>query len=133
MRMKTLGMRVLILFFGYCAFDSFISFGSSKEFITQSLVWLESDDHSEAELVTNNHAIAYYSGKVRNYDQVPRFVTEDQIHALRPNDLIAIEMHYEMLQLVEKGSVKPYINLQVALPNIEHMALAIYKKVEPKN
>ena len=132
-RMKTLGMRVLILFFGYCAFDSFISFGSSKEFITQSLVWLKSDDHSEAELITNNHAIAYYSGKVKNYDQVPRFVTEDQIHALKPNDLIAIEMHYEMLQLVEKESVKPYINLQVALPNIEDMALAIYKKVDPKN
>ena len=133
MKKKTIGMRVLILFFGYCAFDSFISFGSSKEYITQSLVLLKSDDHSEAELITNNHAIAYYSGKVKNYDQVPRFVTEDQIHALRPNDLIAIEMHYEMLQLVEKESVKPYIELQVALPNIEDMALAIYKKVEPRN
>ena len=42
-------------------------------------------------------------------------------------------MHYEMLQLVEKESVKPYIELQVALPNIEDMALAIYKKVDPKN
>ena len=133
MKKRTIGMRVLILFFGYCAFDSFISFGSSKEYITQSLVWLKSDDHSEAELITNNHAIAYYSGKVKNYDQVPRFVTEDQIHALRPSDLIAIEMHYEMLQLVEKESVKPYIELQVALPNIEDMALAIYKKVEPRN
>ena len=38
-----------------------------------------------------------------------------------------------MLQLVEKESVKPYIELQVALPNIEDMELAIYKKVEPRN
>ena len=64
---------------------------------------------------------------------MPRFITEDQIDALRPSDLIAIEMHYEMLQLVEKESVKPYIELQLALPNIEDMALAIYKKVEPRN
>ena len=64
---------------------------------------------------------------------MPRFVTEDQIHALRPSDLIAIEMHYEMLQLVEKESVKPFIELQVALPSIEDMTLAIYKKVDPRN
>ena len=129
--MKNLGMRVLILFFGYCAFDSFISFGASKSYIKESLAWLETESSLGPQLVTNNHAIAYFSGKVKNYDQVTRFISEGEILELEPNDLLALEMNYEMSQLVEKESLKPYLSLQATFPNSADIQLAIYLRVDP--
>ena len=59
--LKILYNRVLILFFGYCAFDSFISFGSPKTYINESLTWYQAENHLHKRLITNNHAIAYFS------------------------------------------------------------------------
>lgn len=125
------GMRVVILFFGYCAFDSFVSFGQSKSFVFDSVDWITAEANSNAGLLTNNHAVAYYSGKVEDYDQVIRFLTESEIRNSRPNDLIAIEMHYEMSELVESAGVKPLLELQAAFPSLDDQQLAIYKRVNP--
>ncbi|MDD9958680.1 MAG: hypothetical protein OXU66_07040 [Gammaproteobacteria bacterium] len=129
--LKNTGMRVVILFFGYCAFDSFISFGQSKAFIFDSVDWITAEATSSAGLLTNNHAVAYYSGKVEDYDQVFRLITEAEIRNSRQDDLIAIEMHYEMSELVESTAVKPLLELQAAFPSLSDQQLAIYKRVSP--
>ncbi len=129
--LKILGNRVLILFFGYCAFDSFITFGSSKSYIKESLAWYQAENPSNKSLVTNNHAIAYFSGDIENYDKVPRIISEKAILDLEVNDLIFLEMNYEALQVIERKSVTPYINLQAAFPDRENMRLAVYRRVDP--
>ena len=129
--LKILGNRVLILFFGYCAFDSFISFGSSKSYINESLAWYQAENRSNKNLITNNHAIAYFSGDIKNYDKVPRIISEREILDLEVNDLIFLEMNYEALQIIENKSVAPYINLQAAFPNGKNMRLAVYRRVDP--
>jgi len=125
------GIRVLILFFGYCAFDSFISFGQPKTFVFDSVEWIAAQPNEQAGLLTNNHAVAYYSGRVEDYDQVLRFITEQEIENARPNDLIAIEMHFEMSELVENASIRPLLEFQTAFPSVEDQQLAIYKRVDP--
>ena len=129
--LKILGNRVLILFFGYCAFDSFISFGSSKSYINESLAWYQAENPPNKSLITNNHAIAYFSGEIENYDKVSRIISEKEILDLEANDLIFLEMNYETLQVIRRESVAPYINLQAAFPNRENMRLAVYRRVDP--
>lgn len=129
--LRNIGMRIVILFFGYCAFDSFISFGQSKTFVFDSVEWITTQSNSRASLLTNNHAVAYFSGKVENYDQVTRFLTESEIRNARLNDMIAIEMHYEMSELVERVTVKPLLELQAVFPNTDDYQLAIYRRVNP--
>ena len=128
---RNIGMRMVILFFGYCAFDSFISFGQSKTFVFDSVDWIAAQSASNSGLLTNNHAVAYYSGKVEDYDQIIRFLTESEIQNTTPNDLIAIEMHFEMSELVESASIKPLLEFQAAFPSIDDQQLAIYKRVNP--
>ena len=128
---KDLRMRVLILFFGYCAFDSFISFGSSKSYIDQSLAWLETESSLYPRVTTNNHAIAYFSGRVENYDKVTRLISESEIRELELNDLLILEMNYEMSVLLDKASLKPYLELQASFPNNQDIKLAIYRKIAP--
>ena len=129
--LKILGNRVLILFFGYCAFDSFISFGSSKSYINESLTWYQAENHLHKRLVTNNRAIAYFSGEIENYDKVARIISEKEILDLEADDLIFLEMNYETLQIIGRDSIVPYINLQAAFPNRENMRLGVYKRVDP--
>ena len=128
---RDIGMRLVILFFGYCVFDSFISFGQSKTFVFDTVEWIAAESESNAGLLTNNHAVAYYSGKIKDYDQVIRFLTENEIQDSKPNDLIAIEMHFEMSELVESASIKPLLEFQTAFPSIDDQQLAIYKRVNP--
>ena len=129
--MRNLGLRTLILFFGYCAFDSFISFGSSKNYISESLAWLEAESPRYPRLATNNHAIAYFSGKVKNYDRVNRFISESEIQELELDDLLILEMNYEMTKLVDEISMRTSLELQAAFPSNQDMQLAIYKKIAP--
>ena len=128
---QTVWPRALILFFGYCAFDSFISFGSSKTYINESLAWHQAENHLHRRLVTNNHAIAYFSGEIENYDKVARVISEKEILDLEANDLIFLETNYEALQIIERESISPYINLQTAFPNRENMRIAVYRRVDP--
>mgnify|MGYP006109757573 CR=1 FL=1 len=128
---KNIGMRILILFFGYCAFDSFISFGESKAFVYNSIDWINTESNSSNGLVTNNHTIAYYSGRVEDYDQVGRFLNETDITSARPGDLIVIEMHYEMTELVAREGVKDLLEFQTAFPSLDNRQLAVYKKIRP--
>jgi hypothetical protein len=125
---KNAGMRILILFFGYCAFDSFISFGDSKVFVYDSIDWIATQSNDSAGLLTNNHAVAYYSGQVEDYDQVERLLVETDITSARPDDLIAIEMHYEMFELVESAAVKPLLEFQSAFPSQNDQQLVVYKR-----
>ena len=129
--LKILGNRVLILFFGYCAFDSFISFGSSKTYVNESLNWYQAENHLHKRLVTNNRAIAYFSGEIENYDKVARIISEKEILDLEANDLIFLEMNYEASQIIGRDSIVPYINLQAAFPNRENMRLGVYRRVDP--
>ena len=128
---KNTGMRILILFFGYCAFDSFISFGDSKNFVYDSIDWLATQSNDMTSLITNNHAVAYYSGHVENYDQVERLLDEVDITSALPNDLFAIEMHYEMIELFESAAMKPLLEFQAAFPSVDDQQLAVYKRITP--
>ena len=126
---RNVGMRVLILFFGYCAFDSFISFGISKDFVLDSVDWVITESDIDTRLLTNNQTIAYNSGKIENYDQIGRFLSEQEIINANSNDFIAIEMHYEMTELVEKETIKPLLKFRAAFPSIEEQRIVIYQRI----
>jgi len=125
----TIGMRVVILFFGYLGFDSFISFGDSKSFVFDSVDWVNQQSETNVDLITNNHAIAYFTGKVDNYDKTQRFLTEDQIINAQPNDLFAIEMYYEMRLLVTGGQVSNLLEFQTAFPSMKDQRVTIYRRI----
>ena len=96
-----------------------------------SIDWINTESNSSNGLLTNNHTIAYYSGRVEDYDQVGRFLNETDITSARPGDLIVIEMHYEMTELVAREGVKDLLEFQTAFPSLDNRQLAVYKKIRP--
>lgn len=130
-KQKKLVVPFLALYLAYCAFDSYLSFGESKDFVFDSVDWISERGDNITGVVTNNHAIAYFSGKVENYDQILRYLTEYEIFTAAENDFVAIEMHYEMVQLVQSESIAPLLELQVSFPSVEDQRIAIYRRINP--
>lgn len=128
---RQLGMNVLVLFFFYCAVDSYISFGRPKTWLIDAANYVSREANPATNIITNNHTIAYFSGKVEGYDQVLRNLSEYEILAANPGDLIAIEMYYEMTVFLEDARVTPYMERVAAFPNEEEARVAIYRMVQP--
>lgn len=128
---RQLGMNALIFFFFFCAVDSYISFGKPKTWLIDAANYVNREASPSTDIITNNHTIAYFSGKVEGYDQVLRNLTEYEILTANPGDLIAIELFYEMGIFVEDPSVTPYMERVAAYPNEEEPRVAIYQRVEP--
>ncbi len=58
---------VLIMYF---AVDSLFSFGYSKHYLDEAISWARDIPAANEQILTNNSAIAYHSGRVANYDEV---------------------------------------------------------------
>lgn len=124
--------QVLIaLFFTYCAIDSYYSFGESKDYVFDSIEWLAENTDDSSGLITNNHAIAYFSGKVEGYDLVPRYLSQEQVLSTIEGDTIAVEINYQMEQLLGNDSVAPYLEFMAAFPDQQNQRVALYRRIDP--
>lgn len=61
-----------IVFVFYFLVDSLFSFGYSDRHVVDAIAWTRAELPAEAPLKTNNFAIGYHSGHVRDYDQIAR-------------------------------------------------------------
>ncbi len=124
-------MQVLIgIFLTYCAIDSFYSFGESKTYVSDSIEWIAQNTDVSSKLVTNNHAIAYFSGKVENYDQVQRNFTTEEILSTNVGDTIAAEMTPLTKQILDLESVAGKLEYLAAFPDEENRRIALFRRVE---
>lgn len=103
-----LAPSLLVLFFVFSAVDSYYTFGRSKSYVHDAVEWLNDNSAETAQLLTNNRAVAYYSGMVAEYDQVQPRLTGQQILATAPGDTIVVE-------------TSPAIELLLAQPEIAEL------------
>ena len=121
----------IALFFTYCAIDSYYSFGESKDFVSDSIEWLAENTDDSSGLVTNNAAIAYFSGKIEDYDIIPRYLSQEQVLSSVEGDTIAVELNYRIEQLLGNDSVAPYLEFMAAFPDQQKQRIALYRRINP--
>jgi len=121
---------LIAFFFFYCAIDSYYSFGESKSYLEDAIEWIADNTQDSAGLITNNHAIAYYSGKIPDYDLVQRNLSEDEILASEVGDTIAAELTFETRSLLETSEIAPKLKLLKYFPDNQTRRIAIFQRVE---
>ncbi len=121
---------IFAIFFSYCAIDSYYSFGESKSYVEDSIEWIAENTKDSAGLVTNNHAVAYFSGKVEDYDLINRNLSEEEILSSEVGDTIVAELTFEMKNLLEKDSIADKLQLLTYFPNPETRHFAIFERIE---
>jgi hypothetical protein len=120
---------MVAVFFCYCAIDSYYSFGKSKSYVRDSIEWIAQNTDDSSELVTNNHAIAYFSGKVEDYDLVQRNLTEQEILSSEIGDTIAAELTLQTKNLLERNTIVDKLKVLAYFPSIETKHIVILERV----
>ena len=110
--------------------DSYYSFGSSKDYIDDAIDWIVLQKESPGRLITNNHALAYNSGKVENYDETLFNLTGVEILDAESGDLIAVELRYETQQLLAREDIAQLLDLEIAFFDSERRRIAIYRRIQ---
>jgi hypothetical protein len=127
---RTKATYIVAIFFTYCAIDSFYSFGESKSYVAESIEWISENTVESAGLVTNNHAIAYYSGKVEDYDLVQRNLTEQEILNSEPGDTIAAELTFETRMLLESEAIADKLRLIASFPSETNQRISLFERID---
>ena len=120
---------MVAVFFCYCAIDSYYSFGKSKSYVRDSIEWIAQNTDDSSELVTNNHAIAYFSGKVEDYDLVQRNLTEQEILSSEIGDTIAAELTLQTKNLLERNTIVDKLKVLAYFPSTETKRIVILERV----
>jgi len=116
------------IFLAYCAVDSYVSFGDYKVYVYDAAAWLQNNEDPAANLLTNNNAIGYYSGKVTKYDEITRNLTSEEIMQTEVGDLIAVEMTYTMRQLLVTPDIAARLEPIIAFPNDDDQRVVIFRR-----
>jgi hypothetical protein len=117
---------IIAIFFGYCAIDSYYSFGESKSYVRASIEWIAQNTDDSSELITNNHAIAYFSGKVEDYDLIERNLTANEILSSEVGDTIAAELTFETAKLLGSTSIAARLTLLAYFPETGTRRIALF-------
>ena len=120
---------IIAIFFSYCAIDSYFSFGESKSYVKDTIEWIAENTEGSAGLVTNNHAVAYFSGKVDDYDLVKRNLSEKEILSSEIGDTIVAELTFEMKGLLDNKTIAERLNLLAYFPSAGTRRIAVFKRV----
>ena len=130
-QMKTPLMKYsLYLLLVYCTADSYYSFGYKKEFIANSNQWLKQNSPLSQRLLTNNHAIAYTSKKIENYDGVSANVSTEEILNVGNDALLVIEMNLTMATLMKELVEEGTIEFEIGFPPGPQPRVAIYRTMK---
>lgn len=128
-RWRDFAVRMLVLFFFYCALDSHVSFGPRNAWLAEAAARVAADPASG--LVTNSRFIAYHSGKVEEYDRVPRRLSAEEILAARPGDLVAVELFHETEAVLAAAPVRAGLALEAVFRDRDGPRFAVYRRVGP--
>ena len=120
----------LYLLLVYCTIDSYYSFGYKKEFIANSNQWLKQNSPLSQRLLTNNHAIAFASKKIENYDKVSANVSTEEILNVGNDALLVIEMNLTMATLMRELVEEGAIEFEIGFPAGPEPRVAIYRTMK---
>jgi hypothetical protein len=121
--------RLLLLFFVFCAFDAYISFGRSKDYLQDSVDYVMVHRSGDEGLLTNNHNIAWHSGMIDAYDEVPRLLTARQLLDSEAGDYLVLEMIHEIELLLQTEEVAAGLEFVTAFPSESEQRVAIYRRL----
>lgn len=123
--------RFMILFFIFCAFDAYVTFGRSKDYLQDAADYVAVHAAGDQGVFTNNHTIAYNSGRIEAYDEVPRIIDSNQLRAVAVGDFVVLEMIYAVQQLLDDEDNGELLEFVTAFPSERDQKVAIFRRVQP--
>lgn len=119
---------LISLLLTYCAFDAYVSFGDNKQYVFEAIDWVQENTVESQALVTNNQAVAYFSGKVKQYDTVDAVLTAEELLDTNVDDVVVLEMYYALEQLLLQPDIASSFEPVMVLPDSSDQQLIILRR-----
>lgn len=119
----------LVFFLLFSAIDAHISFGDSRDSLQEASDWLLANTQEGDAIFTNSSYIAYYSGRVENYDEVSRYITEHTIENAQYGTVIALMMSSSIEQQLQHNLEFQQLEALAAFPNEQDPEVLIYRRL----
>lgn len=114
----------------FCLIDAHFSFGHSKQSLQDASAWLRTNTDAQVTLLTNSNYVAYYSGRVEEYDKVFRYIDASVIDSAVPGSLLAMTLDRGMAILLQERADAGHLELLMQFPQTGDAQFAIYRRLE---
>ena len=126
---QKLASGIFIVLFLFSAIDAHISFGGSRDSLQDATDWLLTNTQDGDTVFTNSPYIAYYSGRVENYDEITRYLSEYTIENTQFDTILAITTGSGNDQRIEHSVEFAQIELLAAFPDGEEPEVLIFRRL----
>lgn len=112
----------------FCAIDAHISFGASKDAMQEASDWIVANTPENITLITNSHYVAFHSGRVKDYDNISRYVDENTITYAGFGTLLALSLDRNVSDLLEASRAFQQVELVAQFPADGEPEFVIYRR-----
>lgn len=106
--------------------DSLVSFGYSKQYIQDAINWSEDNLPDNSALLTNNFAVAYYSGRVEDYDKINKDPAET-LALLSDHHYLVIDVDFDEREIHERLMANSDLSELTRFSNRRNDAIIVYE------
>ncbi len=129
MHRRTFANIALIFLFVFSAIDAHISFGGSRNSLQSALDWVATNTQEGDAFFTNSRFIAYYSGRVEDYDVISRYIEEDAIQNAQYGTIFVLMTSSSNDKHIETSVEFQQIEALAAFPNAQEPEVLIYRRL----
>lgn len=129
LKRRNLAKGALVFFLLFSAIDAHISFGDSRDSLQDASEWLVANTQSGDAIFTNSDYIAYHSGRVENYDEVSRYITDGMIENAQYGTILVLMMSRSIEQQLQHSLEFQQLEALAAFPNEQDPEVLIYRRL----
>lgn len=119
-------LSMLVLF---SVVDAHISFGDSDRSLQEAVQWLQDNTEQGDNVFTNSNYVAYFSGRVAEYDQLNRYISSQDISNTAFGTIVVLTTSRSIDAQIEENIAFQQIELVRAFPDEEEPEIVIYRRL----
>lgn len=108
--------------------DAHISFGDSRHSLDDAVQWLRTNSTTGDSVFTNSNYVAYFSGRVEDYDLINRYISAEDIGNTPEGTIVVLTNSRSIDAEIERSAALQQIELLAAFPDRDAPELVIYRR-----
>jgi hypothetical protein len=113
----------------FSAVDAHISFGDSERSLDEGVAWLKENTEEGDSVFTNSNYVAYFSGRVANYDTLTRYISAEDVSNTPYGTILVLTTGRVINDELAHNLEFQQIELLAAYPDAEDPDLVIYRRL----
>lgn len=110
--------------------DAHISFGDSERSLDAAVEWLSNNTVQGDQVFTNSNYVAYFSGRVEDYDLVNRYISAEDISNTSLGTIVVLTTSRSINAEIARSTQYQKIELLAAYPDQDEPDILIFRRMD---